>query len=292
MTSSLGSRLREHRLRQQVDLRAIAAETKISEWLLEALERDDISRWPSGIFRRAFLRAYAQAINLNPDEVVREFLECYPDPLESIDIVAAAAQATGTDGGPRGVIRWLRSSSKPTTVPRPPAVRAAEATQSSARPLPELAPQPAPADPDVSDLARLCTALGGVRDAMDVRPLLDEVSRVLGAAGLLVWRWEPQQSVLHPSVGHGYSDAVIAQLPTVAADDDNAVAAAFRGAKSHVVNGSNGLTGAVAVPILASGNCTGVLALEFCNGGEQLESVRAAAVILAAQLVHVVAHIR
>ena len=297
MTSSLGSRLREHRIRQQVDLRAIAAETKISESLLDALEHDDVSRWPGGIFRRAFVRAYAQAINLNPDEVVREFLERYPDPLENVDTVAAAAQATGTYGSPLGVIRWLRSSGKPTsakttTIIGPRADDGVDAPQIASEPARALPPRPAAIDPNVGELARLCTALGRVRDAVDARPLLDEVSRVLGAAGLLVWRWEPQRSVLHPSVGHGYSDAVIAQLPDVAAADDNAVAAAFRGASSHVVNGSNGLTGAVAVPILSSGECTGVLALEFRNGGEQLESVRAAAAILAAQLVHVVTHIR
>jgi len=293
MTSSLGSRLREHRIRQQVDLRAIAIETKISESLLEALERDDISRWPAGIFRRAFIRAYAQAINLNPDEVVREFLARYPDPLENVDTVAAAARATGTHGAPRGMSRWLRPSPK-TAMIRPRAGDEADALQpqsstASARPI---APPPTATDPNVGDLARLCTALGRVRDAVDARPLLDDVSRVLGAAGLLVWRWEPQRSLLEPSIGHGYSDAIVAQLPNVAAGDDNAVAAAFRGADSHVVTGSAGMTGAVAVPILASGECTGVLALEFRNGGEQLESVRAAAVILAAQLVHVVAHIR
>jgi hypothetical protein len=237
------------------------------------------------------------SINLNPDEVVLEFLESHPDPLENVDTVAAAAQATGTYGRPRGVIRWLRSSGKATSVktatviPRD-AGDAADAPQSSVEPARPSAPTPAAADPNVGDLARVCTALGCVRDAVGARPLLDEVSRVLGAAGLLVWRWEPRRSVLHPAVGHGYTDAVMAQLPAVTAHDDNAVAAAFRGADSHVVNGSNGLTGAVAVPILASGECTGVLALEFRNGGEQLESVRSAAVILAAQLVHVVAHIQ
>jgi cytoskeletal protein RodZ len=77
---TFGPRLRQERERRQISLASIAANTKISRSLLEALERDDVSRWPTGIFRRSFVRSYAQAIGLDPDEVVREFLERFPDP--------------------------------------------------------------------------------------------------------------------------------------------------------------------------------------------------------------------
>ena len=80
MTDSFGRRLRAERERKRVALQAIAQSTKINLSLLEALERDDLSRWPSGIFRRAFIRSYAQAIGLDPERIVREFLERFPDP--------------------------------------------------------------------------------------------------------------------------------------------------------------------------------------------------------------------
>ncbi len=80
--SAFGPRLRQERERRQITLKAIADDTKISRSLLEALERDDVSRWPTGIFRRAFVRSYAEAIGLNADEVVREFAERFPDPNE------------------------------------------------------------------------------------------------------------------------------------------------------------------------------------------------------------------
>jgi len=48
--------------------------------LYEGLERGDVSRWPSGIFRRSFVRAYASAIGLDADAIVREFLERFPEP--------------------------------------------------------------------------------------------------------------------------------------------------------------------------------------------------------------------
>ena len=79
---SFGSRLRYERERRQIALKSIAESTKISISLLEGLERDDLSRWPSGIFRKSFIRSYAEAVGLKPDVVAREFVERYPDPLE------------------------------------------------------------------------------------------------------------------------------------------------------------------------------------------------------------------
>jgi cytoskeletal protein RodZ len=83
--NSLGSRLRYERERRQIALKSIAESTKIGIALLEGLERDDVSRWPSGIFRKSFIRSYAEAIGLDPDSIAREFIELYPDPLE-VDI--------------------------------------------------------------------------------------------------------------------------------------------------------------------------------------------------------------
>ena len=57
MTDSFGTRLRRQRERRQVSLADIAAHTKIKASLFEELERDDASHWPSGIFRRSFVRA-------------------------------------------------------------------------------------------------------------------------------------------------------------------------------------------------------------------------------------------
>ena len=65
---------------QQIPLATIAEQTKIKLSLLEGLERDDLSRWPTGIFRRSYFRAYARAIGLEPDRVLNEFQAVYPDP--------------------------------------------------------------------------------------------------------------------------------------------------------------------------------------------------------------------
>lgn len=73
--TDFGGKLRQARERRGVSLRQIAASTKISVAALEALERNDVSRLPGGIFSRAFVRSYAIEVGLDPDETVREFLE-------------------------------------------------------------------------------------------------------------------------------------------------------------------------------------------------------------------------
>ncbi|HKY22984.1 MAG TPA: helix-turn-helix transcriptional regulator [Vicinamibacterales bacterium] len=109
MPDTLGARLRYERERRQIALRSIAEGTKIGLSLLEGLERDDVSRWPSGIFRKSFVRAYAEAIGMDPEAVVREFVERYPDPLE----VEPAASQPVPSSGPLAIkltITWSGSA--------------------------------------------------------------------------------------------------------------------------------------------------------------------------------------
>jgi cytoskeleton protein RodZ len=73
--SDFGGKLRLARERRGISLRQIAASTKISVNALEALERNDVSKLPGGIFSRAFVRSYAVEVGLDPDETVREFLD-------------------------------------------------------------------------------------------------------------------------------------------------------------------------------------------------------------------------
>jgi cytoskeletal protein RodZ len=77
--TSFGPSLRRERERSGASLQAIASTTKISTSLLAAMERNDFSRWPTGIFRRAFLRGYAAAIGLDPEVVVSDYLRSFPD---------------------------------------------------------------------------------------------------------------------------------------------------------------------------------------------------------------------
>ena len=64
MKPSFGARLRLQREKRGVALGDISNQTKIKLSLLEAIERDDLSFWPRGLFGRAYIRAYAEAIGL------------------------------------------------------------------------------------------------------------------------------------------------------------------------------------------------------------------------------------
>lgn len=72
--SDFGAQLKQARESRGISLRQISTSTKISTVALEALERGDLSKLPGGIFSRAFVRAYALEVGLNPDEVVAQFL--------------------------------------------------------------------------------------------------------------------------------------------------------------------------------------------------------------------------
>ena len=73
-----GSKLREARERRGISLRQIANGTKISMSVLEALERNDISRLPGGIFGRGFVRSYAIEVGLDPEATIRDFITQFP----------------------------------------------------------------------------------------------------------------------------------------------------------------------------------------------------------------------
>src|SRR4051812_9878858 len=78
-SSDVGTKLRAARERRGISLRQIANATKISIAALEALERNDISRLPGGIFSRAFVRSYASEVGLDPEATIQEFIAQFPN---------------------------------------------------------------------------------------------------------------------------------------------------------------------------------------------------------------------
>ena len=105
-----GARLRAHRERQGISLRTISESTKIKFSLLDALERGDVSQWPHGLFRRAYQRDYAAAINLPAEPLVAEFLQLFPedgtDP--AFEAVAATPLRLTLDAPPFAMIAARR----------------------------------------------------------------------------------------------------------------------------------------------------------------------------------------
>jgi transcriptional regulator with XRE-family HTH domain len=288
MPEKLGARLRQRREQQQIALSTIAEQTKIKISLLEELERDDVSHWPTGIFRRAFIRAYALAIGLDPDVIVREFLERYPDPIEDVApaVMSAVEEQAMAATGPPTRFRYLVDS----TLSRLGLGNAPKGRMTDFNAPVATRPPAAvvPTDPDLLATANLCTQLGRLDKTNDVAPLLHEVVRILDAVGLVVWIWHPDTAELRPALAQGYSERVLSQIAPVRPDADNATAAAFRSAQACAVDGSALTSGALVVPLITAAGCLGALAMELRHGGEHIGWVRALVTIFAAQLARIV----
>jgi transcriptional regulator with XRE-family HTH domain len=102
---AFGDRLRRQRQRKNLSLTEIAATTKVGASHFAALERGDCSRWPGGVYNRAFIRAYAQAVGLDPDETAAEFAECHEPPPLAATVDSAPGPAEGTSSSPALRIR-------------------------------------------------------------------------------------------------------------------------------------------------------------------------------------------
>src|SRR5262245_16948115 len=68
---ALGKLLRQGREHRGMSLEQIAGETKIPLRHLQALERDDLSVVPEGLYRRAKIRAYARAVHLDRESLAK-----------------------------------------------------------------------------------------------------------------------------------------------------------------------------------------------------------------------------
>lgn len=71
------ARLRRYRQRNAISLDDISSATRVKRELLEALENNDLSDWPRGLYARAWIRAYASAVGLDPIDTVDEFCRLF-----------------------------------------------------------------------------------------------------------------------------------------------------------------------------------------------------------------------
>jgi transcriptional regulator with XRE-family HTH domain len=76
--AAFGPNLRRIRIQRGVSLEQIAASTKVSAALWAGLEKNDFSRWPTGIYARAFVREYAAAIGVDRETTVDDFCRWFP----------------------------------------------------------------------------------------------------------------------------------------------------------------------------------------------------------------------
>ena len=83
----IGEFLRRRRVEQQRTLSEIAEDLKISSRFLEAIEREQYDKLPGGVFRKSFVRQYANALGIGESEIATQLDELFkteetaiPDP--------------------------------------------------------------------------------------------------------------------------------------------------------------------------------------------------------------------
>jgi len=100
--SSFGELLKRERELRQISLREVSEATKINLRYLEMLERNDFRHLPGGVFNKGFVRAYAQYIGVDPEDMINAYL--LEERNQSVDA------ATGPQGD---VLRGRRTLETP-----------------------------------------------------------------------------------------------------------------------------------------------------------------------------------
>jgi transcriptional regulator with XRE-family HTH domain len=93
---AFGPNLRRIRIQRGITLDQLAEATKVSVTLWTALERNDFSRWPTGIYARSYVRDYAAAIGADPESTVDDFCRWFPQGDRRAEpIIRGQAQIVG-----------------------------------------------------------------------------------------------------------------------------------------------------------------------------------------------------
>lgn len=89
---SIGTWLRRERELRNIDLVEVADRTRIPLQQLERLEDDRFAELPGEVFVKGYLRAYARAVGISPEEVLGRFANS----MRSRDVMPAPLVASGT----------------------------------------------------------------------------------------------------------------------------------------------------------------------------------------------------
>lgn len=152
------------------------------------------------------------------------------------------------------------------------------------KPVVPVRPEPERPSVDLGGVASLCVALARVQETHALPGLLERAADILHASGIVLWIADPDGRELSPIVVHGYSPQLAMRFGTIARDADNVTALAYRTGLLQTMKNDAVSNGAIAAPLVNVGGCVGVMAAEMKDGGEQQESLLAAATIFASQL--------
>ncbi len=140
----------------------------------------------------------------------------------------------------------------------------------------------------IGDAADVCVDIARLLDGRDLPALLTRAAAAIGAKGLVLWVVDEARETLRPSLAHGYSDRMVQRLGTLTVGADNVTSVACRTLQAQVVPAlTRDGSGALAVPLIGTSGCVGVLAAEV-SGDAADGSTLPLARVIAAQLAAVI----
>jgi transcriptional regulator with XRE-family HTH domain len=146
---AFGPNLRRIRVQKGYSLEQLAASTKVSVALWKGLERNDFSRWPTGIYARSYVRDYAAAIGVDPESTVDDFCRWFPQGDRRAEReIRGQAQIVGHDN-----LDWRDAV--------PPVVKADGDRRGAAATAPAKNPPAAAGSPLAQMFTRLRRVVGG-----------------------------------------------------------------------------------------------------------------------------------
>ena len=96
--ATFGEFLRDAREKRGLTLHQIASETRIPWWHLDALEHGNLDAVPAGMYRRAEIRAFADAVGLDRAVALSQF-------EQAVEVSAAKPEPGETSAAPLDVVR-------------------------------------------------------------------------------------------------------------------------------------------------------------------------------------------
>ena len=82
VTCDIGGRLRRAREQRGLSLHDVATRTKLTIPVVRAIERNDFTALPGGMFRKAYVRTLAVEVGLDPNDIAADYCACFEPPVE------------------------------------------------------------------------------------------------------------------------------------------------------------------------------------------------------------------
>ena len=226
--AEFGERLRRGREQKNRRIEEIADTTKIAIYQLRSLERGDLHRLPGGIYRRAIVRQYADAVGLNVEDTLRDLASSGGEADGRDQAVEAIAVPRG-DAGSSSFSMALSSSAAALVVLGAVAAIATAwyrgGAPARAADVPVTAASATTRETDASTIERVAategvrTNAGNVEHATDAAPLrnepqTDNVAEVNATEGELRITSEPAGALITVNgIGWGVTPVTIPYMP-------------------------------------------------------------------------------